>query len=110
MQQQRQAGRWLAILTALTVFQATAAAPLNTADRKLIEMAASVNELALACGYVTAEEARTKQAQQRKIMLEQGLSASAYDQSYAQASIEARQQWAKQTPQQQKTRCTQVRE
>lgn len=86
-----------------------AANTLDSTDQRLIEMAASINELALACSYTTAAQAQSKQAQQRKITLEQGMPAAAYDQAYAKAQRDFSQQWAARTPQQQKARCDQVK-
>lgn len=101
------AGCVLALCSAGMASAATSA--LDSTDQRLIDMAASINELALACGYTTPAQAQSKQAQQRKITLEQGMPAAAYDQAYAQAQRDFNQQWAARTPQQQKARCDQVK-
>lgn len=99
----------VAALWATGMGSSALATTLDSTDQRLIDMAASINELALACGYTTAAQAHSKQAQQRKISLEQGLAPAAYDRAYAQAQRDFKLQWAAQTPQQQKARCDQVK-
>jgi hypothetical protein len=72
---------------------------------QLIELAASLNEMALACGDVTASELKNLQVQQRAQLLAQGMSASAYDQAYAQSREKFLRQWKAGTPAQQKQSC-----
>lgn len=42
-----------------------AASTLSSTDQKLVDMAASLNEMALACGYMSADAARNTQVKQR---------------------------------------------
>ena len=72
---------------------------------KVIELSASLNEMALSCGDVTAAELKDLQAKQRAQLVDSQMSGSAYDQAYSQAREAFLSKWKAGTPEQRKQSC-----
>ena len=85
------------------------AQPLETTQTSLIQLAASMNEMALSCGHMSAAELQTAQAKQREAMLAQGVKPAQYDAAYASAKADFVTRWASIRKDEQSRNCAQVK-
>ncbi len=100
---------WLALAAAM----ATSALALdNAADAVnpgVIRMAASLNEMALACGHKNAASVETGRAQQRAAAIkDMGVAPAEYDRMYAGYKTEFTQKWKSMPAAQQQQACAQM--
>jgi xylose isomerase len=95
-------------LAGLLAATAHAAAPDGTSI-KLVELSASMNEMAIACGHMSASDVAAAQAKQRQAMLDQGVSAKDYDKTYATARSNVLKKWESVSKQQQQSSCAQLK-
>ena len=79
-------------------------------SRGTIGLSASMNEMAVACGDMTAAQAEAQQKQQRAAASKSlNVSESEYERIYAQSVSDFKQKWSKATPAQKKQSCEQVK-
>ena len=96
------------VLTGMLMAGAKAAPP-DASTSPLVAMAASMTEMGLACGEVSASEANAGKAQQRQAMLAQGMDAKSYDQAYEAAAADFRKKWATLSAAKQKSNCAEMK-
>lgn len=85
------------------------AQPLDTTQTSLIQLAASMNEMALSCGHMSAQALQNAQAKQRATMLAQGVLAAQYDVAYASAKADFATRWTSISKDEQSRNCAQVK-
>lgn len=76
---------------------------------QLIGLAASMNEIAVACGHMSASEVAAAQLKQRQAMLDQGVGGKEYDKAYADAKAGFVKKWQSGSKQQQQSSCAQIK-
>ena len=75
-----------------------------------VQLAASMNEMAVACGDKTAAQVQAEHKQQRTAASKSlNISESEYDRIYAQSVSDFKQKWDKGTPAQKKQSCDQIK-
>lgn len=77
----------------------------------VVKLAASMNEMALACKHMSGPEVASAQEKQRSAaMADMKISAAVYDKLYSDAAADFRKKWATGSPQKQKQTCDQMRQ
>lgn len=75
-----------------------------------IDLAATLNEMALACGDLTPAAVDAKRKAQRAAALkDQGMQGADYDRIYAQSVKQFQQRWSHGTPEQKKQGCARMK-
>ncbi|MEZ2738975.1 hypothetical protein [Comamonas jiangduensis] len=100
--------KWAGLAGALLA-SAVAAQPLDTSQTSLIQLAASMNEMALSCGHMSAAQLQKAQAKQREAMLRQGVQPAQYEVAYAGAKTDFATRWASISQDEQARNCAQVK-
>ncbi|MBQ0131766.1 MAG: hypothetical protein KBT18_06220 [Comamonas sp.] len=100
---------WAIVAAACFVTSGAVAEPLDATTEKLVGFAASMTEMARACGHMSAAEIDTSKLKQRQAMLDEGTDAKAYDAAYAVAQKQFTQRWATMPKAQQQSTCDQVK-
>ena len=85
--------------------QAVPDAPLDAVQRQLIEAAASLNALALACGRLSQSTADSARDDLREAIVSQGVAAPTYEAAYTQAQQYFGHKWQHASAQQQRSSC-----
>lgn len=100
---------WLALAAAMAT---SAVARDNAADAVnpgVIRMAASLNEMALACGHKSAANVEAGRIQQRAAAIkDMAVAPAEYDRMYATYKTEFTQKWKSMPPAQQQQACAQM--
>lgn len=100
---------WAAAAAVCIWTSAATAASLDAGTTQMVGLAATMTEMAKACGHMSAAEIDASKRQQRQAMLEQGTDAKAYDAAYAASQAQFTQRWAAMPKAQQQSSCEQVK-
>lgn len=76
---------------------------------KLVVMSASMNEMAVACGHMSASEVAQLLPKQRESMLQAGITAAQYEAAYAQGKAEFAKRWSSAPKTQQAQSCAHIK-
>ncbi|KOC19091.1 hypothetical protein GL58_20455 [Comamonas testosteroni] len=75
-----------------------------------INMAANMNELALACGHMSSQDVETGRIKQRDAAIKDlGVAPASYDKMYAGYASDFKKKWGTMTPEKQKSTCAQMK-
>lgn len=96
---------WAAAAAVCIWTSAAIAAPLDANTEKMVGLAASMTEMAKACGHMPAAEIDASKLQQRQAMLDQGTDAKAYDAAYAASQAQFTKRWATMPKAEQQSTC-----
>ena len=97
---------WLALAAAMATSAVNAAGAVNPG---VIRMAASLNEMALACGHKNAASVEAGRVQQRAAAIkDMGVAPAEYDRMYASYKTEFTQKWKGMPAAQQQQACAQM--
>lgn len=98
------------LMSAGTAFSAHADEAKAAIASGTINMAANMNELALACGHMSAPDVEAGRIKQRDAAIKDlGVASASYDRMYGAYAADFKKKWGTMTPAKQKSTCDQMK-